>query len=636
MIKKKKKLSRSKNTDKSYNFIEPISYFKNDFGKVNENVGVYSLNISCSQLLKDFEIFEDMNNVENWPISTLIQRELDHDRAKNIALDYLLKENNLKYFPPLTAVLIPTNDQYHPTEDYLPTSEIELKSFITKHFRGISKYTENDFEEPIDIVGGLYDIKFDEFQGEISWDKYKLTAVIIDGQHRLKSLKCAANIDKSFMDAMLNVTVIDLTQLSEQRKVSPTSLSRDLFVTINHTPEQISEARLCLMDDKDTLSTFTQVLVDDADPDNLPAVPPELMDWDCDGGKHKAESSLTGVLVLRQIINAALFDDIKLSTIDDRQNKRTVSKWLTKVDAWLCVDEVIVEKLEESETLRKRFELAEGKGGESDSEDEESLFLFSFSSKVSELLKLRFKELYLSSFRLIYDELEPYENIVNISKDYGVLTKNKELNKYYRAFKGRRRKLLDEKLGLRNEIEKYELEMKNKTKLNVLYTVMGQKSVFKALFSNYISQAETCEEAILEETNNFLEKFNDIYTIVTAEDCYSSNVFSTELTLTRGKKKDALAVGSSFWKGIILKLNGELDYSKAAIKILSTFICDLMDANEEGKPFEFTNKLELIRRHASYLKKLEIKDEDDERNVLARQVVVSKEKLINSIISKNS
>jgi hypothetical protein len=39
--------------------------------------------------------------------------------------------------------------------------------------------------------------------------------------------------------------------------------------------------------------------------------------------------------------------------------------------------------------------------------------------------------------------------------------------------------------------------------------------------------------------------------------------------MKENKVSKAKSVGSNFWKGIIVKYNGEIDYSKSAVSILS-------------------------------------------------------------------
>ncbi len=76
------------------------------------------------------------------------------------------------------------------------------------------------------------------------------------------------------------MTLIDLQPICKETGKTPTEVARDLFVTINHTPVEVDETRLVLMDDRDLLATSTQVLVDDSDEENEPACPPELIDWE--------------------------------------------------------------------------------------------------------------------------------------------------------------------------------------------------------------------------------------------------------------------------------------------------------------------------------------------------------------------
>ena len=431
MIKKKKKVTQPR-LKETYDFSSAHEYYQSSFGLETERVGMYVLNIKVGNMLQDFKIFEDLNNVQSWPISTLIQRELDHVRASLICKDYLLKDGGTKYFPPLIAVLIPTDTDYRPLDAFLPKNPDESEAVNVKFVKGSEYYEEYDPVES--IAGGVIRVPFGEQSGDLVWCRGTVSAVIIDGQHRYKALQEAAKYDKKFDDCLVTVNLIDLSDICEKKGKTPTEVARDLFVTINNTPVEIDETRVVLMDDKDVLATFTQVLIDDSD-GKSPAIRPEMLDWECKGAKHTTNNAISGVLVLRQIILSAMFEDSKLSTLDDRINYRNVKKWRAKIEDWLSPDGIIKENLGSDETISHRFKLAEEEiKGNKDDEEEDSIFLFSHSTAVSKLLKNRFEDLLLPSFRKVYTELLPFSRLLELAEIHGVLQAGKPLNNYYRAF----------------------------------------------------------------------------------------------------------------------------------------------------------------------------------------------------------
>jgi len=636
----KKVKAKKKVADKVYDFSKAHEFFRSGFGRDGEEINVHVLNVSVGALLEDFKVFEDLNNVQSWPISTLIQRELDHKRASLISKDYLLKEGNTKYFPPLIAVLIPTDNEYKPLDNFNAVDRNELKSVQAKFIKGEEYYAQHDKLEG--LAGGISLIPFDDEQGNIVWDKNSVSAVIIDGQHRYKALQEAREVDKSFADCKATVTLVDLTEVCSKTSLSPTDVARDLFVTINNTPVEVDETRLVLMDDKDVLSTFTQVLIDDSEEEIKPAIPPVLIDWDCEGAKHSASNSLSGVLVLRQIILSAMFDDSKVSTVEDRTNVRNVKKWKSKLEDWISPDETIESEISLEETIGHRFKVAEEDlGDEFDDEEEESMFLFSYSTSVSRLIKSLFKELYLSSFRSVFSSLAPYERLVLIAVKHGVTQEDKPLNNYYRSFKGKRA-LLKKDADLKKCVSLYEKEFSLVTDKSIPHTVMGQKSVFKSLFDGFLSQVEDrAEESYIERTEEFLEGFNDMFNILCPSGNSDENFFLTDYKMKKNKTSEARSIGGEFWKGIIIKYNGEIDYSKSAVGILSQIFQDIIfhfyedEEAEEAEDFRFSDFTKLISRHERLIKKLEFEQNktDEEIRELAEKVVRAKQKELGRLLS---
>ncbi|MBC5849675.1 DNA sulfur modification protein DndB [Vibrio metschnikovii] len=637
MIEKKKK-KKAPLPSKKINFklSSPIAYTKASFGLEHEKVGVYFLDISVNDLLENFKIFEEMNNVEVWPISTLIQRELDHGRAKQIAIDYLLNSGVTKYFPPLISVMIPTGKDYLPLDDFQDIDKTSSStSFVDGSIKHIDpeKYQEFD-EETIEIAGGVFEIPFDQSSGDIVWDNNRLSSVIIDGQHRFKALKEAAAIDKNILDLKVTVTLIDLPSLCRKNKRKPTEIARDLFVTINHTPVEVNETRLVLMDDKDVLACFTQALVDDADKSSPPSIKPEIVDWDCEGGKHNTDIALSGVLTIRQIIQTCIFDDKKASSIDDRQNQRNIQQWLSKLDAWVSPDDEIKKLLNERETFKYRMDLAKQSTADDD-EDEESSFLYSWSPSASKIAKKQFSSKYKEVFRYVFDNLEPFKEFYQIANTHSAFDEGACLRTYLRSFKGKRKELEKDSSTLTvKSVNAFKKEISNLTSNNICFSVMGQKSIFKALFDQYLSEVENkSENYLLIETEKFVNDFNAMYETFNSSGISDENIFSLEYKNRNAKSKSSYkSLDLYFWSGIIRKANGEIDYSKKAVDILSKVIIDLIWTKEENSITSFTSSRDITNRHISQLKKLLPEEDEDFYPKNANKIILSKLQHVVSVL----
>ena len=624
MTKKKKKISNS-NAANAMELSSAIPYKKSAFGMKSEEVKVYLLEVTVNQLLNDFKIFEELNNVQSWPISTLIQRELDHQRAERIAKDYLLNSGNTKYFPPLISVLIPTDSDYLPKSEYdeVLTNNPKLTE-IQARFVSANPEKYNDYEQPEEIISGLFSIPFDIESGDIVWDKHSLTSVVIDGQHRYKALKAAAAINRDIYLSKITITLIDIADICQRTSKSPTDVARDLFVTINNTPVEVDETRLVLMDDKDILSCLTQATVDDGSSEYHAAIPPELNDWDCEGAKHNTDISLSGVLTLRQIILTAMFGNIRSSSIDDRQKPRQIRKWLDKLSLWLNPDKEIEEELGKRECFSHRYTVATKTCDSSyDVEDDDSLFLFSWSPSASKIVKKKFSEIYLPVFKKVFNELTPYKHFHNIAAKNGAFKANSKLNNYLRSFRGKRKELGNDS-EVKLELNKYKSDIKKLTENNILFTVMGQKAIFKVLFDNYLAFVENkTPESLLAKADKFINDFNILYSNLYNEESPTKSFFSLGYKMKR-KTHNVGNLSDDFWGGILLKINKELDYGTKAVGILSTILADALECTEKGSKFSFTSYSDIKKRHISQLKKVSDDYDDVCSEEIAEKIIEKK------------
>lgn len=632
----KKNSGLSKESHALFAFSDPIAFSRTRFGIAEGDtapeIQVYSTNLNVAELEQNFVIYEDLKNVQDWPISKLIQRELDRERTTQICDDYLLGNGGIRYFPPLTAVLIPTNHVHLPAECYKSPSEAEASAIKTKVLANTPGLEE---AQVCQVTGGFAELVGEpgDDTGFLIWDKQSLVAVVIDGQHRYQALKKAQEKNKTFAHCNVTVNLIDLSKISLNTGESPTEIARNLFITINSTPKEVDEARLVLMDDRDATSTFTQVLVDDSEVDIIPAVRPELVDWRCDGGKHDSLLSLTGVLTLRGVVSKALFNNLSISSLEDRSSRRKVTQWVKQLDLWIRPDEEIANDCGTEETINHRLELA--KANSTELEDDEAPFLFSYSTPAAKVIRSIFKDRYLLVFRLIYSDIQPYRTFQATAKKHRAFEKNGKLHLYLRAFRSKRDELIQNK-ETESLVARYRADLKELTENQILFTVMGQKALFAALFYLYLSEADTENpQELVSLTQSFIDKFNSDFDILQPSKSFDENFFSLRYKPSlRGFPKEA-EFCREFWKGIIVGLNGDLDYSNAAVDLLKSVLCDVLafDPDEGGK-FAFKNFSTIAARHKKIICKVNTEMEDDEAQKIAETAVKIKQAALDKLLSK--
>jgi hypothetical protein len=620
-----------------YDFSDLVQYSQGKFGvSTNEGgIDVLSLSLKAAQLDNDFVIFEQIPNVESWPVSKLIQRELNHERAKQICDDYLLGGSGVRYFPPLTAVLIPTDDLHQPKDSYDPPCASEIDAIKTKYANRLNNLAPDKFWP---VAGGFITIKGGAAaqSGWLAWDKRKLSAVIIDGQHRYRALGFAREKNRNYDHCAVSVQLIDLTKVSKSKGLSPTAAARDLFVTINNTPVEVDEARLVLMDDKEAISTFTQVLVDDSEREYPPAVRPELIDWRCEQGKHDTSLALTGVLTLWSVLSFALVKGKSIASLNDRLNQRTVKRWCDAMNSWLGADVVIERALGPAETLNARYKLAYASVAPAQADDEETPFLFTYNSAVAAQLRSEFKRRYAGAFKRVFEELAPFASFQKIAEANKAFDSKSKLHAYLRSFRARREELYRADPNTKASVDEYKNRVKDLTDSRLLYTVMGQKAIFYVLLNNYLAEQDLWDStAIASATKEFVVAFNEVHERLQQSSSVSDDFFNTGFLPKYDRKSPMPQAAKScknFWKGIIVKANGELDYGGPATKILAAILVDVL-THESGEEFAFSREVRgsIIKRHESILQVGGY--EADDVNDVAECAVVAKERVLQRMLN---
>jgi hypothetical protein len=141
----------------------------------------FNSTISVRDLHTNVRLVNQIEGVEKWGFEALFQRSISWQRVDEIVGRYLKNNARFKFFPPVTLALLPVSDgRMH--SDY-SAQEMDVKNegdFQVWMMKGleIRFYTRGE-ERPRD-VGQIALLK---------WDTSLLSAVAIDGQHRIAALK---------------------------------------------------------------------------------------------------------------------------------------------------------------------------------------------------------------------------------------------------------------------------------------------------------------------------------------------------------------------------------------------------------------------------------------------------------------
>jgi len=296
-------------------------------------IKTYYCSLKVSELKEDITTFKKLTQDNIWPVSQIIQREIDWKRVSEISKIYIRrKSRDIKYFPPLTIAILPKAENDRIGKEYSYDDEInELERtiiFQKSHFSNDEKAKEYFLKaKDLSPLKDFYVLNLSEVfnYNILCWDKTKYYAVVIDGQHRYEALMESAEKENGIFNYIQDIVFIDLSitlnHLKEMggRNITPTEAVRTVFVDINSTAQMVTPVRKILMDDKDLAAILVQSLVNDENDDNKREglfIQPQLIDWHVEAFKHELPH-ITSILALYQIISDNILKKKNLSSLDD-------------------------------------------------------------------------------------------------------------------------------------------------------------------------------------------------------------------------------------------------------------------------------------------------------------------------------
>jgi DGQHR domain-containing protein len=527
-----------------------------------EGVETYLGTAFVSQLAADIEVFEKLTEDKSWPVSSIIQRDVDEKRVKEIAEDFILKQsNNVKYFPPIVIAIVPRESTEEISKEFSisPLIDSSIKELIWKN-GGYSDKLKNNFiqSENVSCLKGFYVL--DWLQGlaqlPLCWDKEKIYAIVIDGQHRLEALKYAMKKKVHIGNHTQDVVFLDLSKKAHKEGRSPVEAIRRIFIDINYNAKPVTNARRTLMDDKDLSSLIVQSLVNDDDPKGDRKgkfLVPQLVDWHSENLKHSFPL-ITGVLVLQQLIEDNFLQGSNLACILDLRDAKKVGKFVSTLNSRFLVDHKIKTKIKYKEIHQLDKSYSEYKDLiEKQVEDEEKEdLLFNMDYNVLNVAKDSFEEIYSRGVVKFFNQFHPYMEAISILNNNSVFdvddTRNRIIVKNPKKWNIKDKELMDE---LRDEMSK-ELD----DKYYLCFTVLGQKTFFRHYYKELVRHLQSkpvTESSVIEFTDKWLETVNLFITKLEKTNLFSNNqnfIINSDI-LVENKISEFGLIASSFWQCII-------------------------------------------------------------------------------------
>jgi hypothetical protein len=265
----------------------------------------------------------------------LFQRNIDPNRVqKEIVEGYLKNPNKLKFFNSITIVLLPKDGAgiiQRDFEDY-PNNDPRIPYQDGNQF---DDFFDNEQHER-NVFGGVQFVTTETAAlSRLRWDRKRVDAVAVDGQHRLKALKLWMDGKNKELVDVEKATRIPVIFLLLNQKVgflaAPgsnnygiKSIAREIFTDLNKNAREVDMATQIILDDRSVASCCVRELVTEStctDHDSL--LPLSLLRWQEANNRFDQKYYLNSLVNLHLIVEDLL--DLDPPTKDAMNKSKALS-----------------------------------------------------------------------------------------------------------------------------------------------------------------------------------------------------------------------------------------------------------------------------------------------------------------------
>jgi hypothetical protein len=530
-----------------------IVYLRGEYSLSKYTIPYFSSVVPFSFAIDKFSLVEDIPEVARveWSLLELFQRDIAWERIHDELIKYLRNENRPQFFNALTIALLPRSGHgfggvYESPHKYAPMADLGLGDVIQ--------------------IGGIQIQGYKGTQGlagKLRWDPKQITAVAVDGQHRLAAVK---TLRGTMLPEKLEASYLPVIFLIPDSRVGfveppqPTgavqaiSTLRQVFIDLNKNARPVSRVRNILLDDVDIVSVCVRLLMGErlSDKPEKDRIPLAFVDWMSER-KNKIEEGpfVTTVLLLRDIVEEA----IRPPDMEEfEEEDKGIRRW-----------------------LQDRFEPSAEQLSDLMSQVQRCFHLevpLSFTPEQLDLLAERFKTLWRPYIHRVFSEIRPYKELWVYGNAKGF--HKPEIVNLYAAkyiFEGaeaeRRAERIVNEVRIENPIWSFDKDFA--APLKHMETVIKDelwafKVVFqKALFSSFVGlmrQAEAFVEGgggVTDVRGEFAGKWIEAV----------NRLFESPLAMVTAPFSETR---EPFWAGIGLRSDETIDFTKAGVKRIASWL----------------------------------------------------------------
>jgi hypothetical protein len=296
--------------------------------KTNNSYALFYLNSSVPiSQIGDLATASELFAADKIDFEVLIQRDIDHDRVRSIANEYLSHgEGRVVFFPPLLACIVLLDPAGNPVTQYAKVARARADEQGVDVLRTTwdsdgfeldlpvadpesSERTINWEDEPVHVY---------EFAASLKLNPRRAKLVVLDGQHRLEALRLLSrNPEQQAIISEVEVPVCVVWApeaiASETPNENITRDFRELFVRINSEPRKVSGHFITLLKDDSYAAMSVRRMADHwkaiNNPGNWSRL--HLLEWNTREDERAEvrtrQSSITTVSIVGKVLEQHLF-----------------------------------------------------------------------------------------------------------------------------------------------------------------------------------------------------------------------------------------------------------------------------------------------------------------------------------------
>lgn len=278
------------------NYNVPLYGIKGEFSLSPQvKVPYFTCLMDLNRVTQELKTHEEINPSldTTYSLVELFQRQIDIDRVRReIVEGYLRVPNKLKFFNSLTIVLLPKSKDgkiVSEFQDYVnndpPIPDTQFGAFD-------SFFAADQGADKKAVFGGVQFVTTKtENLARLRWDKNRVDAVAVDGQHRLRALKLwmeTKNNQLSDIERPTRIPIIFLMLHANAGFVGGTTgnttgikgIAREIFTDLNKNAREVDLATQIILDDLSVESCCVRSLVTPTTCTDAPGLLPlTLLRW---------------------------------------------------------------------------------------------------------------------------------------------------------------------------------------------------------------------------------------------------------------------------------------------------------------------------------------------------------------------